>query len=364
MGVCMRKFHIMLSIAVLSVLFLVSCGGGGGGDGDVVDDPATVPDVLSYEIRQTTGIDLVINQAEKQATVSSALLTGSFDRINEGFTLLPFGPSMSVDAESFLDGLYDTEFNQYVLQVTGTLKWKGDDSPTDGKFDIRDQITQALIQVSVTPAGVDLAYFPSSVAENPLSSSISWEAFDSLFENQSAEDYQRIAAFAYNLLRFMYEQGGLVINSLEYLSDNDLLLEQNLSLFESCDPYPYATTDPTVSDPGETLITWNDSSFDGSLGPGDSFLVSYTECWDNEESDNFDQLYNGAVNLVNYVEVENAGVITRIGFEPFQALAGGINFDNFEIIETETDANQGLVIIEQAEKLILKGGFSIVFTSP
>jgi hypothetical protein len=358
---CLRNFYIVPSIVVLSVLFLGGCGG--GGDGDVVDTPATVPDVLSYEIKQADGIDLVIDQGGEQVTISSSLLTGSFERNDSDFTLVPFGPAMSVDAESFLGGLYDTQFNQYVLQVNKILIWSGDSSPTDGEFDIRDQTAQALIRVNITPTGVDLAYSPPSGAESPLSSSISWEVFDGLFEDESAEEYQRIAAFAYNLLRFMYEQGGLVIDLLEYLSDNDLLLEQNLSLFKSCDTYPYATTE-TVSDPGETLITWTDESSDGSLGPGDNFLVFFTECWDNEETDDFDQLYHGEVNLVNYVEVEDAGMITRVGFEPFETQSGGIDFVNFEIIETETEVNQQQVIIDEASKLILNGGFSMVFTSP
>lgn len=359
----LRSFYIVAGMVILTALSLGSCGGGGDG-GDDVDIPATIPDVLSYGIKQADGTDLVITQAENQAAISSAMLTGTFDRIDNNFTLVPFGPAMSVDAESFLDDLYDTQFNRYVMQVNKTLAWKADDAPTEGEFDIRDQIEQALIRVSVTPTGVDLTYDPASVADDPLSSSVPWEVFDSLFEDESAQEYQRIAAFAYNVLRFLYEQGGLVIDSLEYLSENDLLLEQNMSQFESCDPYPYAATDPTVSDPGETLMTWSDESFDGSLGPGDSFLVFYTECWVNEETDDFDQLYHGAVNLVNYVEVENAGVVTRVGFEPFQTTSGGIDFDNFEIIETETDANQQLVIIEQASKLILNGGFSMVFTSP
>ena len=358
----MRHINSITWVVLLAALSLASCGGGDDG-GDVVDTPATIPDVLNYEIKQADDTDLVIDQSERSVTITSALLTGTFDRTNDDFTLVPFGPAMSVDAGSFLDGLYGSEFNNYVLQVEKTLTWNSDNSPTDGEFVIRDQTVVTRIRVTATPTGVDLEYFPSSVADPVLNSSVSWQEFDGMFADESAEAYERIAAFAYSVLRFMYEQGGLVISSLEYLGDNDLLLENNLSLAESCDPYPYGTTDPTVSDPGETLITWNDDSFDGSLGPGDSFLAFYTECWVNDDSDDFDQLYDGSVNLVYYVEVEQDGVITRIGFEPFDSATGGIDFDNIEIIETETDASRQLVIIDQGSKLVLNGGFSMVFTS-
>ena len=366
--------HIFAGIVLVGIFSLAGCGG--DDDGEAVDTPATVPDLLNYEIRQVYDIyntKLEINQGidqdRKLVTIESTLLTGSYRRSPEKFTLLSSPVAlMTVSATDFLDNLMSGQLNIFSLAVNKTFEWEGDSSPTSGEFDLCVGGVNR-IRVTVNPdvnneqageqAGVDITDLPDGV---PIS--VTWEEFDGLFENEAADDYAQVASFAYGILRFIYEQGGLVIDSLEYLSENDLELEQNLSLFESCDPYPYAT-DQLVSDPGEALITWTDDSFDGSLGPGDSFLVFYTECWNDDETDNFDQLYHGTVNLVNYVEVEYAGEVTRIGFEPFQTPAGGIDFDNFEIIETQTDTNQQLVLIDEAGKLVLNGGFGMVFfTSP
>ena len=102
----LRHINSITWIVLLAVLSLASCGGGGDG-GDVVDTPATIPDVLNHEIKQADDTDLVIVQSESSVTITSALLTGTFDRTNDDFTLVPFGPAMVVNAASFLDGLYE-----------------------------------------------------------------------------------------------------------------------------------------------------------------------------------------------------------------------------------------------------------------
>lgn len=369
---------------LISVAFTISsCGG--GGDGDVVDTPATVPDVLNYEIRQGTEVSLVLSQ-NPQATVSSTLLTGTFNRITEAFTLnvQPAAPgdnvqpaAMAVSASDFLAEL-DTEleialgegnvvnFSNYSLHVNTTVAWVGDDNPTSGEFDIRDgHIPAHKITVRVIPdadgqgtPGVDIIFVPT---DSPNQSTLlTWEQLDGVFDDPTAEPYARIASFAYSMLRFMYEQGELVIFALNFLGDNDDLLEQIGQVSEICDTYPLAPS-PAVLDPGMSQVSWYDASHDNSLGSGDTFYLDFTECWDDDETDDFDTLYDGTVNFVNYTEVESGGVLTRIGFEPTTG-TGGIDFDYLEITETETTVSN--VILETSETITLTGGFSMIFTSP
>ena len=354
------------AITAFVVLILsVNAGCSSGGDGEVIDIPATIPDVLNYEMRQGSGVSLVLSQ-NPQATVTSTSLTGSFNRITQAFTLNAQPEVMAVDATDFLNGLLGTEFNNYILAVNTASSWVGDGSPTTGEFDVRDGPVNR-IRVSVNPnvqpgvPGVDITYSPNGDAGPHTTSSFSWVDFDSLFDDAGAEDYEKIAAFAYSMLRFMYEQGELVIFALEFIGDNDTLLEQTGRIEESCDTYPLAPSPPPSVIPGMSRFSWYDASFDNSLGAGDTFYLDFTECWDDDPNDDFDTHYQGTVNFVNYTEVESGGVLTRIGFEPGNT-PGGIDFEFLKITETETTLTN--IVLATDETITLTGGFSMVFTAP
>lgn len=365
--------QIFAASTLLTLILSVTSGcSSSGGDGDVVEEiPATVPDILNYEIRQGAGISLVLSQ-NPQATVSSTSLTGTFNRITEAFTLNVQPAAMAVSAGDFLSqldiDLGNTNFSDYSLHVITAASWVGDNNPTSGEFDIFDdaarKITISVIAdvKSTGIPGVTITYWPNG-ADDPgssVSDSFTWDELNALFDEPAAEPYARIAAFAYSMLRFMYEQGELVIQALEFLSENDTLLEQTGSIVESCDTYPVAPL-PPVSDPGMSTFSWYDASHDNSLGPGDTFYLDFFECWDDDQIDDFDSLNNGTVNFVNYTEVETGGVLTRIGFEPTTE-PGGIDFDYLNITETETTISN--VILETSEAITINGSFSMIFTSP
>jgi hypothetical protein len=361
-------------IAALVVLILsVNAGCSSGGDGDVVDIPATVPDVLNYEIRQGTGIFLNLNQGG-DATVTSTLLSGTFNRITQAFTLNVQPDAMTVGAGDFLSqldaDLGNTDFSNYRLHITTSAAWVGDGDPTSGKFEIFDDEVRKITISVIADAdntglpGVQITYWPDGEG-NPGSSvsEFTWDDFDGLFDNQTAEPYARIAAFAHSLLRFMYDQGELVIQGLELISENDTLLEETGTVEQNCDTFYPLTPTPAVSyDPGFIKVNWTDVNHDNGLGPGDTVYLGFTECWVDDDTDTFDTLYDRTINLVNYTEVENAGVLTRIGFEPSGSADGGVDFDYLKITETETTPPN--VIIKTGETITLSGGFSMVFTAP
>lgn len=366
----------VFAITALVVLILsVNAGCSSGGDGDVVDIPATVPDVLNYEMRQGTEDSLVLSQ-NSQATITSTLLTGSYNRITQAFTLNVQPEAMSVAAPDFLSTL-DTElgndigevvdFSHYSLHVTTAFAWVGDDNPTSGEFDIRDAPDPVRkITVRVIPdadgmgtPGVEIILVPASPPSQSIS--MTWAEFDSIFAEPTAEPYARIAAFAHSMLRFMYDQGELVILALEFISENDTLMEQIGTIEESCDTYPLPPDPPPTVIPGMSTVGWYDANNDIGLGPGDTVYLGFTECWDDDPIDDFDTLYDGGVNLVNFTEVESGGVLTRIGFEPSGG-PGGVQFDYLEITETETTMTN--VVIATMETITVHGWFSIVFTSP
>lgn len=364
--------QISATSLLILILAVISGCGGGGDDGEVVEIPADIPELLNYEIHQSTGISLNLNQGGGDATVTSTSLVGTFNRITEEFTLNIQPAAMTVSAADFLSvldmELGNVHFSDYRLHVINVMSWVGDNNPTSGVFDIFDDAVRK-ITVSVNPdvnntgmPGVDVTYWPNGEGDpgSSVLESFTWDELDAVFDDTSADAYARIASFAYSMLRFMYEQSELVIHTLEFLGDNDASLEQIGSIAESCDTFPLAPLPPAL-DPGMSKVSWYDASHDNSLGSGDTFYLDFTECWDDDETDDFDTLYDGTVNFVNYTELESGGVLTRIGFEPTAGLSG-IDFDYLEITETETTVSN--VILETSETITLNGGFSMVFTSP
>ena len=242
------------SIFSTLLVLMLAAGCGGDGDGDVVSLPATVPDLLNYEIRQSSGAQLTVSQ-NPTATVSSTLLTGTFNRITQAFTLNVQPVAMLVTDNTFVDALdlnnelsnaigETVDFSNYSLHVMSTVAWVGDDVPTSGEIDIRDYTDPVRkITMRVIPdargqgaPGVEITVVPANTPTQSVE--YTWAELDGLLEVPAAEAYAKIAAIAYELLRFMYEQGDLVIRALEFLSENDLTLEQNLSILETCDAYP------------------------------------------------------------------------------------------------------------------------------
>lgn len=364
----LRQVFAITALAV--VMLSMNTGCSSSGDGDAVDIPATIPDVLNYEINQGAGILLKLNQGG-DAIVTSTRLTGTFNRITQAFTLNVQSPAMSVSADYFLTDL-DTElgndigevvnFSDYSLHVKTASTWIGNDNPTSGVFEIYDDAVRK-IRVSVNgTTGVDIIYWPFGEGfPSETIPTVAWGDFDGLYDDTNAAAYARVASFAFSMLRFMYEQGELVILALEFIGDNDTLIEQIGSIEESCDTYPFAPLPPPTVIPGMSRVSWSDASHDNSLGAGDTFYLDFTECWDDDPNNDFDTLYNGTVNFVNYTEVQSGGVLTRIGFEP-GTVPGGVDFESLKITETETTLSN--VLIADTETITLTGGFSMVFTSP
>jgi hypothetical protein len=279
---------------------------------------------------------------------------------------------MSVSASDFLADL-DTQlvanFSEYAMQVVDPAAWVGNGDPVSGKFDIYDDAVRK-ITVTVNPsvnasgiAGVDITFWPDGGEGSSQSVSVTWQQLEGLFDDESAEPYARVAAFAYSVMRFMYEQGDLVIRTLEYIAENDTLLQQQAMVSESCDAYPLAPV-PSVADPGMSTLNWVDDSLNNELGGGDSFFWIFDQCWSDDETDNIDLLFDGKLDMLNYAESVTNDVITRIGFEAGDNNQSGVVYDDLVLTETETDTNSASVILKVADAVTLNGGFDMIFFTP
>ena len=324
---------------LLAVILSVAVGCSSDDDGDAVEIPGTVPNLLNYAITQDTGTFMTLTQ-NPSATLSSASLTGTFNRTTEEFTLSAQQPAvMAVSAADFLTAL-DTalgggvSFSNYQLHVITASTWTGDNDPTSGEFDIvsADQLHRINVKVNNKLPGVDITYFPNGTEDDSVS--LDWQTFDGVFDNPTTgQEYAAIAAFADSFLRFVYEQGNFVILSLEFIGDSSDIFELQGSIVEECDTFPRPADDSTVINPGSNRVSWSDVDNDQSISSGDSFFLDFVDCWDDDPTDTIDTLYDRGISFFNYTEVQTAGLITRVGFES----PGGIDFTGLEITETEDD---------------------------
>lgn len=346
---------------LLAVILSMAVGCSSDDDGDAVEISGTVPNLLNYAITQDTGTFMTLTQ-NPSATLSSASLIGTFNRTTEEFTLSAQQPAvMAVSAADFLTAL-DTalgggvSFSNYQLHVITAATWTGDNDPTSGEFDIvsADQLHRINVKVNNTLPGVDITYLPNGTQTDFVS--LTWEQFDAVFDNPGTDPYAGIASFANSMLRFVYEQGELVIFALEFLGENDVILETSGTIVEDCDTFPVLQPPlPTVSNPGTSMVSWTDVDNDNSISSGDTLYLDFVECWDDDETDDFDTLFDRGITFSNYIENQVGDVITRVGF-------AGIDFTGLSI--TETEATPTNIVIVNAETITLTGGFSMVFTSP
>jgi hypothetical protein len=348
------KLLFILFLPLFIVSLTTGCSSESESDGEAIVQSGTVPNLLNYNISQETGVLMTLSQ-NPSATMTSAALTGSYDRITETFTLNAQPTAvMVVSASEFLSSL-DNAFSDYQLRVTTTATWVGDGIPTAGAFEIisGDQLQTITVNVNSSQTGVDISLSPGGDPD-----SLTWEEFDSAFDNTQLPAYQQIAAFAYGFLRVVYEQSGLVIQALEFLSENDVILETSGSIVETCDTFPFPADDPTVTNPGTSMVSWTDVDNDQGISSGDRVFVDFVDCWDDDPTDTIDTLLNGGIKFENYIEVLSGDVITRVGFD---FVGGDHGFDFLRI--TETDTQPDVVVIEP-DTISLTGGFSMVFTAP
>jgi len=354
----------VFAIAAFVVLILsVNAGCSSDDDGDAVSIPGTVPNLLNYEISQVSGVSMTL-AVNPEANVSSMLMNGTLDRTSEIITLnAQTLPAMVVSAAGFLDSL-DPLFNDYQLRVISAATWTGNGDPTSGEFEIVSSSSPDTINVKVNNAipGVDVTYLQNGIEVDSIP--LTWQAFADAFDTPPVgQEFAAVASFATSLLRLVYEQGELVVRTLEFIGENSDLMEAIGTVGEDCDMFPLdRPPDITVADPGSFTVGWNDADNDQGISSGDRVYLDFFECWVNEEPGLVARLYNRGITFNNYTEVQSGNVITRVGFESPDGIVAGMVFDFLEI--TETEDNGINTVISSANTIRVSGGFSMVFTAP
>jgi len=108
---------------------------------------------------------------------------------------------------------------------------------------------------------------------------------------------------------------------------------------------------------GEHVLTRLGSGED--LSPGDIFDWTFTNCWFASS----ETLIDNFLQMQNYIEVIDSGnILTSIGFGPYNNMSGGVLY--FDWSNAETDEDQGVYTINPDDRIVINGGFSMLFTQP
>jgi len=303
---------------------LAACGGGGGddsGDVDITDDPApSLPTALKFGIGTKDSAPLTFASSIDTTTVTIAYpllgFSGTWDRAASAYTL--------VGATGVNSSPVPPLLGTFSNQIVETLTWTGDGSPTAGKL---EQITPASnaaffvpepVQTTIAGNLLTLSY-PGETSPPPLD----WDSYLGLWVDDTQIDPWRLASFGGATLSLAIERIRMVLDLMAFINANDIAISAAGAngLVTNCSPRPGAAT-------GTRRIAL--ANADGELNPGDGLVVTYSNCWLDDATDDVDQLLDGAITLNGYIEnATDAGAFVSTGFDEFR-------FDSLEVRETET----------------------------
>jgi hypothetical protein len=273
-------------------------------------------------------------------TLTSINLTGTLNRTNGdltvdenrsmGFTL----PSPFIEAETLSIGI--------LIPSGGGIVSPGNQQyPASGALQINvssgvsgfDRVMGEILATGVRITAYD---GPDPVA-GPVS--LTWQQFEALDNNNTAEDYQRVARYSYSAMEFTFEQFSLTYLLLATVVENDDLLQSSRSIVGNSDVFS------GTGRAGTLQIDWQDTSGNGDLGPGDAFVGTFSEFWIDDPTDDIDRMYNGVLTLSGYTE--NQGAVNNVG--------GTFVFNNFR--EQETEGN-----MLSPDTSTVNGGFNVLIS--
>ena len=228
----------------------------------------------------------------------------------------------------------------FIIEVIEDLQFLVGEPPTTGTIEI---ITVAeTVTLEAVLNGVELRFGTGA----PVI--LTWDQLESLIDNDQAIAWQRRAALAAEILEFVFVQAFGVTEAFNLIDDR---LATVNPLVASCDAFTGAPP-PNVLAQGESTFTWMGS---GSIPlGGDDFQWAFTDCWFDDSIGTSGELFNGSIDLNNYVEVIDADFnLIGTGFDE-------VIFNNLTIAVTEENP-PGTFTIDLNNSVTVNGGFDLAF---
>lgn len=312
-----RLLPLLVVCAALS-----ACGGGGGDDGgdvDVADDPAPpLPAVVRFGVGTKDAAPLTFTAGIGPAPVAIAYpllgFSGTWNRTADAYTM---AGNTAVNSSPV-----PPLFGSFNNQIVEALAWVGSRSPTAGKL---EQITPAgspfflpnPVQSTVTANGVTLTY------PGQASLVVDFDTFIALWADDTQPVPWRVASFGGTAMALAVDRVRMALDLMAFVNANDTAISAAgaAGLQTACSPRPGAAA-------GTRRVALADP--DGELNPGDGLVVTYTNCWVDDPTNDIDQLLDGTIRLNNYIEnATGARAFVSTGFDE-------LRFESLTMRETET----------------------------
>jgi len=364
----MKKFNYLIYPVFICCIacFSFGCSSSSSDDDDAGGEglSLSLPSMLNYSVGEQGSIENDLLSASMGSLAISIVegpdfpgqpaisMIGTYDT-QTGATTLSGGSSMWIDTGEIYE---DELFKKMMVKVPEgvVVSWVGEDNPTQGEFLIElrpgegeDPDYGAILarvnpDVSAGEPGVDIFTLLNIDSALSYKDSFTWEEFEDLEDDETAEDYEKIASFCYGVWQTIFERVGNCFATVVLLHENSATLESagSISSMPMGDPLPGSGT-------GTGDLSWTDSSANGEIGPDDDFTLTLTNVWEDDEYDDIDDLYNGDV-LFSLMELnidETRSLITSIG--------GDFVFEDLSIQETKDD------VPVSGSVVTFNGGFNV-----
>lgn len=322
----------LLSAVAIATL-VAACGGGGGdddGDGGtiVTDDPAPpMPTTINFNIATKDAAPLAFSVDTVAISYPLLKFNGTWNRTADAWTMRG---STGVDSGAALFGAFST-------QVLEPLQFTGDE-PSAGKLEFATPAANSFFpgeQVQVT-VGTNVL-----VTYNLVTKSYDWDTFLLLWPDVAQSNSDRLASFGVTASGLAADRGKLVLDLMATINGNDLKISAAGGYETPCASRPGAAT-------GTRRIALTNP--DGELNPGDGIVITYTNCWIDDQTDTVDRLLNGSITLSGYIENQS----------PFSTGFDEIRFN--ALAENETETIGGAVNVVQPA--IVTNGTMTLFVTP
>jgi len=329
-------------LSAFAIAIMVAACGGGGDDGDdgnggngITDDPAPpMPTTVIFNV----------------GTKDSASLTLTADGISIAYPLLGYNGTWNRTAQAWtLSGRTGVNsgaalFGSFQVASVTPVSWTGGSPPTSGKLEFITPAGNSFFLPELVQATFDTSTPPVLLTYGTSTSRYDWDAYLSLWPDDTQPREWRLASFGGTASFLVADRTQLILELMAYVNANDTRISSAgaAGLVTSCSARPGAATGT------RTIALANP---DGELNPGDALVVTYTNCWVDDQTDNIDVLYNGSIALNGYIENKTP---FSTGFDEFR-------FNSFSEQETET---VGPVVNVDPLAVVTTGTMTLFVTAP